>query len=225
MVGDDQLGRRLGHPAAGLLDRRRRIAHRIVVAGVYTPFRRQKRIVLAAYGPSGALDAGFSGDGIAQLPPRGNVVADPVLALDGSRPVIGGTVYSDGRARLIAGRLTPEGEPDESFGEDGVVGIGPINPRYGQFPGVHAVAPTRGGGVLAAGSNGPDFFVAAWNDNGRRDRTFSQNGRVTTDVGGSSDSATGLAITLDGVVAGGARIDTFERQEAWVDLAIVRYRK
>jgi len=197
---------------------------RILVAGVHGTAHHNKEPVVVAYTPAGELDRRFSGDGIARLPLRGNLDHDPALALDGSQPIVGGVVHNSQftRFRLFAGRLKADGGPDRSFGGDGLVRLRERREFYVQYPGIHAVAASKGR-VLAAGSNGADLFVARWTKRGRPDRSFSGNGSVATDLGGHTDTAEAIAITDDGILAAGVRLSIYERSDASVDLAIVRY--
>jgi uncharacterized delta-60 repeat protein len=61
------------------------------------------------------------------------------------------------------------------------------------------------GKIVVAGSSGGDFALARYGDDGAVDPSFSSDGLVTTDFGGS-DAGQGVAIQADGkiVVAGGS---------------------
>jgi uncharacterized delta-60 repeat protein len=71
------------------------------------------------------------------------------------------------------------------------------------------VAIDRTGRVVAAGYSGGrvegDFALARYTMNGTLDPSFSDDGRVTTDIGGGSDDhASSVAVAADGrIVAGG----------------------
>lgn len=86
-----------------------------------------------------------------------------------------------------------------------------------------AIALQSDGRILVAGKsfNGSnsDFAIARYLPNGILDSTFGSMGRVTTDIGGFDDAATGLALYSDGrIVVAGTSSDG-----VYGNMAIVRY--
>ncbi len=100
----------------------------------------------------------------------------------------------------IAGGLDP------SFGGTGKV-LTHISNSYDHG---NAVALQSDGKIIVAGmANNSDFAVVRYNTNGSLDTTFDTDGIVTTDFGGTQDTAQALAIQSDGkiVVAGYSNIN------------------
>lgn len=102
--------------------------------------------------------------------------------------------------------LTARGHADRSFGRRGVVSF--LNVKSG--PGFHrsefyAIAVQRNGRIVAAGERDEAFLAVRYLPDGRSDRSFSRNGRVTTRIDGyASARSVGLASHGKVVLAGSA---------------------
>lgn len=189
----------------------------VAVGSAYDEF------ALARYRPSGRLDPDFSHDGKAMtdasggkgpLQPSGAYAA----ALDShGRIVAAGMATSDVvRGRIALVRYRPTGRLDPSFGSHGIVRTA--------FPGgarrARGVAIDSGGRIVIAGLAANDFALARYLPNGRLDRSFGTDGRVTTSFSDGADEATSLGIDGSGrIVAAGYT----QPQGQSPDFALARY--
>jgi uncharacterized delta-60 repeat protein len=100
-------------------------------------------------------------------------------------------------------RYTAAGRPDRTFGRRGVAVT-----RFGRrsWAQASALVVHADSKIVAAGSQFGDFALARYTARGRRDTTFSRDGTVVTNLGGT-ERATALAAQPDGklVVAGTSR--------------------
>ncbi|MEX1102343.1 MAG: delta-60 repeat domain-containing protein [Actinomycetota bacterium] len=187
---------------------------KILVAG--SAGTNRPKFALVRYGTDGTPDPTF-GDGGLVITPYGIWGVARALALQSNGKIV--LAGGNGGSWALA-RYTPEGELDPVFGGDGKV----TSPLFGD---AFAVAVQSDGRIVAAGAF--DFFrfaAARFTKAGRPDRTFSGDGRVTTDVRhGSEQVAEAVAIQHDGriVVAGGAGPHEVVEPIEW-RFAIVRYR-
>lgn len=103
---------------------------------------------------------------------------------------------------IVTSAHAAPGDLDTTFSGDGKIVESALASSF-----ANAVAIQADGKIVVAGSLGGDFVVARYNRNGTLDTTFSGDGIVVTDFGGSgTDSANAIAIQSDGkiVVAGNA---------------------
>lgn len=159
--------------------------------------------LVARYNNDGSLDNSFGAGGI--------VTTDFFSAQDEALFV---TVQPDGRI-IAAGyvqatstdwalaRYNSDGSLDTSFGLAGKV---TTDLSAGTDFLEAGIVLQTDGKIIAAGTSNDDFAVARYHVDGTLDDSFGVAGAVTTDFGGSSDFALGIALQLDGkiVVAGGA---------------------
>ena len=200
---------------------------RIVVAGVRVSHRRW-RFALARYRPDGSRDRSFDGDGrlTTAFPSRECVVADAVAVQRDGRLVAAGRAGCRG-GRFALARYLPDGRLDPSFSGDGK-----LTTRFGarcRFSEVHAVAIQPNGRIVAAGQAGctragkfrVTFALARYTRDGRLDRSFAGDGRLTTDFTPAADYAFAVLIQPDAriVAAGTARLEDFDRSR----FALARY--
>lgn len=155
-------------------------------------------IALAA---PGDLDPSFNGSGLLSLNignsgSRANAV---VQQSDGKLVLAGESAFSFTLVRLTAG-----GTPDSTFGTNGIANA--------DFAGgiARAVIQQTDGKLVLAGSaasaNGAeDIALARFDADGTLDASFGNGGKVTLDIGGSADFASGLIQQPGGnfVIAGG----------------------
>jgi uncharacterized delta-60 repeat protein len=136
----------------------------------------------------GALDPGFSDDGVASLPTGGSASGGD-LALDPNGSiVVGATGCLAADCHFAVARFTPDGVPDTSFSGDGVVTT--------EFPGgavLRSVAVAADGRIVAAGSVGGDSALTRYLPNGDLDPAFGGQGRATV----SAYTSGALDIVLD----------------------------
>jgi uncharacterized delta-60 repeat protein len=186
---------------------------RIVVAGeTDCPFA--VCFALVRFLPDGRLDRSFGANGVVRtmfarygasraydvaVHPDGNIVA-VVMRYRGDDA-------QDDELFAVA-RYLPDGRLDRSFSRDGLASV---DFGFGDADAT-ALALRPGGKILVAGHGarnlyrtGDDFAVARLRADGRLDRSFSGDGRVTVNFGHQlSDSVRGLALRRDGriVLAG-----------------------
>jgi uncharacterized delta-60 repeat protein len=171
---------------------------------------------LARYNPNGSLDPSFSGDGRQRTDfgsrDRANGVA---IQADGKIVAIG----ASGRGDFALARYNPNGSLDPSFSRNGKQ-----RTDFGSRDSANGVAIQADGkivvaGVASGGADGGEFALARYNPNGSLDRSFSGDGKQTTDVGAGNDEAKAVALQGDGkiVAVGGSTIEEFG------DFALARY--
>ena len=184
------------------------------------------RFALARYTADGTLDATFSGDGKETTDFASDSSASAVaLQPDGQLVVAGST--GDSAWDFALARYNADGTLDASFGAGGKQ-----TTAFGGFiDSASDVALERDGKIVVVGyaytqgspnfatSSMEDLALARYNADGRLDATFSGDGKQTTDFGGDSDGARGVAIHDGKIVAAGhARLSG-----APADFALARY--
>jgi len=142
-----------------------------------------------------------------------------------------GKVISVGRTRTTAGgddfaiaRHDRDGTLDASFGTGGKLTTSIATGTEDDE--AHAVAVQVDGKIVVAGlSKGAttdlDFALVRYNADGTLDAGFGTGGKVTTDIGGSTDRINAIAIQADGkiVVAG----SSYSGTTTGTDFALARY--
>ncbi len=180
----------------------------------------------AANAAPGDLDFTFSGNGKQTTDFRFGLssAAATVVQPDGKIVAVGVDRAADSGGDFAVARYNPNGTLDRTFSGDG---RRTTDFDYGD-DGAHAVALQADGKIVVVGTSNPhrpDFALARYNPNGSLDRSFSGDGRQTTDFGGPSadDGATGIAIQADGeiVVVGHADASHFN---GITDFALARYK-
>jgi uncharacterized delta-60 repeat protein len=173
-----------------------------------------------AVGAPGDLDTSFSTDGMVMTDIGGSTDYGGGVVVDSAgRVIVAG--YSDNGSTydFAVVRYTSAGVLDTSFGTDGKVttAIGTSN------DGGYAVVVDSAGRIVVAGSsdNGSDddFAVVRYTSSGVLDTSFGTGGKVTTDIGSSSD--TGLAVAVDS--AGRIVVAGYSYNGSDLDFAVVRY--
>lgn len=141
---------------------------------------------------------------------------DDVAVLAAGRLALAGT-WADGTDRATVVVLLPDGSPDASFGEGGVVAVDP----YGLRARFYAVA-ARGTGLVATGAAavndvGDDVVVAAFGPDGRLDPTFGGDGVAAEPLGsGYDDRGVDVEVQADGRVLVAAWDDGWQLPQATV---------
>ena len=201
---------------------------KIVVAG-YADVRGDfGDFAVARYHLDGKLDRSFGDDGKVTTNFQAGGGRDRAYALalqpDGKIVVAGealqGPNISSGERNFALARYNADGKLDRNFGDDGKVttdfGSGPDDDV------INALVLQPDGKIVVAGystvSGGNDFALARYHTDGRLDRTFGNDGLVTTDFNnGVAETARAIALQPDGkiVVAGLPNIYRF---------ALARYR-
>jgi len=172
---------------------------------------------LARYNPDGTLDTTFSTDGKVTTDfAGGNDVARDVALQPDGKIVAAGASGSD----FALARYNPDGTLDTTFSTDGKV----TTDFAGGHDEANAMALQPNGKIVAAGFADTretfDFALARYKRRGTLDPSFSKDGKVTTDIAGSDDFASGVAFAPDGkIVAAGNTI------AATLDFAVARYKR
>jgi uncharacterized delta-60 repeat protein len=173
----------------------------IVVGTTQADFRTDSDFALARYNPNGSLDTSFSGDGRQTTDFGGGDAAAGVALQANGKIVVAGRGGPGGDFALA--RYKRNGSLDTRFSRDGKK----RTDFGGSFDGAAGVALQANGKIVAAGGGGPDgdFALARYNLRGLLDTSFSGDGRQTTDFGGTSDGAAGVAIQRDGKIVAAGR--------------------
>jgi uncharacterized delta-60 repeat protein len=166
--------------------------------------------------PGGDPDPDFGeGDGTTrtEIGDGGADIASAVAIGPDGGPIVAGTTYNTASTPDFATvRYTEAGEPDGTFGEDGIV-VTDFQNGASNYGASTLVVP---GGVVVAGATSSEsesermFAIARYDAAGNLDSTFGGDGRVTTNVltgAGGSEFAEDVTMDAAGrlVVAGGAR--------------------
>jgi uncharacterized delta-60 repeat protein len=179
---------------------------RIVVAG--STLDPHPDIALARFTPGGRLDPTFGSGGKVVADLGANDYAFDVAIQDDGGIVVVGEREAPASDRFVVQRYRPNGTLDPGFANAGTALTG-----FGRrFQSANAVAITPGGRIVVAGSTSNGItsrsVVARYLGDGRLDRSFGGDGRVTTDVSPSAEQFTDLVIQPDGriVAAGWAEV-------------------
>ena len=171
---------------------------KIVVAG--ESLSGSHDFALARYNSNGTLDTSFSGDG-KQTTDFGGSDAANAVALRGGKIVLAGTGSPGGTGGndFAVARYKPNGSLDPTFS-----GNGKQTTDFGGSDGARAVALQTDGKIVAVGIAGGDrssfFALARYNPNGSLDKSFSDDGKQTTSIGGGADGAAAVAIQANGKI-------------------------
>jgi uncharacterized delta-60 repeat protein len=184
---------------------------------------------VARYNTDGTLDTTFGVNGKVRtdFPGLAAVASSVLVQPDGKILVAGGafplfTFLGD--FELV--RYNPNGSPDTSFGNGGIVTTS--FPGQGSY--AFALALQSDGKIIAAGtdfvnfssedSSNTDFGLERYNSDGTPDTTFGNGGQVTTDFDGFNDDAFSVLIQPDGKIVA---VGSAKNPATFYDFAAVRY--
>lgn len=160
---------------------------------------------LARYSSTGALDPSFGTGGRVFI--NNLSINAAKIQSDGNIVVAGSTIVS-GDAHFGLARITPTGFFDTTFNTGGRVST-----NFGTLNIATSLVIQTDGKIIAAGfsrigASNVDFALARYNTNGSLDTSFSDDGKVTTDIL-PNDNAAGATLQPDGkiVVVGRAVAD------------------
>jgi uncharacterized delta-60 repeat protein len=175
---------------------------KIVLAGE-APCSHIACFALVRYLPNGTLDSRFGVGGVVRTGPRWcGCHFRAVEVLHDGRIVAAGRMYNEFGQTFAVARYLSDGRPDGTFSSDGIASVD----VGGSYEGGEALAVQRDGKVLIAG--GQRFTVLRLRRNGRLDRSFSRDGRVTVSFGRERwDTAHAIQVRRDGriLIAGESR--------------------
>ncbi|HEX5152310.1 MAG TPA: T9SS type A sorting domain-containing protein [Parafilimonas sp.] len=169
-------------------------------------------------------DASFSGDGkLTKDIAGGNDYAYAVAIQTDGKIVVTGASFNGTNYDIALLRYLSDGNPDNSFGSDGIVktSLSKTSNDYGR-----SVKIQPDGKIVVAGytSNGSanDFIIVRYNSNGVLDNSFNSNGIVSGSFEGTSnDFCNSIALQQDGkIVIGGYY---YKNSVNKTDFALARY--
>lgn len=129
---------------------------------------------VARFDDDGTLDTGFGDAGTFTFDGPDVDLSDVAVQADGA-VIMAGFSYGANGGQVVLVRLDEGGDPDPSFGEDGVF-ISEVGSNY-----VEALALQADGGILGAGTVGDDVMgVVRYLPDGSVDTTFGDDGAVGT---------------------------------------------
>jgi len=181
---------------------------KIVVAGQRCNSSWVCDAAVVRYNANGSLNKTFSGDGKAIIPFGGgdNGSYGGLAIQPNGKIVVAGYMWNGSNYDMAVYRLNPNGSLDTTFSGDGKARVGFGSGRNDE---ARALVLHPDGKISIAGRScdaswaNCNFAVARFNSNGALDKTFSGNGKLTTNFG-ADETAWGAALQADGklVVAG-----------------------
>jgi uncharacterized delta-60 repeat protein len=193
----------------------------IIVAGSsYDQTTNQFTSVLARYRQDGNRDTKFGSSGwlTALFGDSGNINA-LAIQKDG-KIVAAGNYYNRNIPKFLfaVARVNTDGTLDSSFSGDGMDTL-----DFGNYNEARSIAIQQDGKIVVGGVafitfNTSDMALVRYDTNGTRDNTFSNDGKLTGDIGGNEE-VNSLALQSDGkIIAGGQVADAGNN-----DIALARY--
>jgi len=145
----------------------------------------------------GLPDLNFDGDGTAIL--KINDSSSVVYAMevqDDNKILVAGVAYNGQNMDFAMARFFPDGSPDLSFGEDGIV----LTDFFENNDIVTSMVLQPDGRIILGGSanNNLTFALARCNTDGSLDNTFSNDGKVTAGFGFKDDHGPEVLLQSDG---------------------------
>jgi uncharacterized delta-60 repeat protein len=180
---------------------------------------------LVRYNIDGSLDTSFSDDGKVNTDFGSSEFGLGVALQSDGKIVVCGLKVIDNKSNFAVARYNMDGTLDPTFGGDGKVttdffgeddrGVSVDIQTDGKIVVVGAADRISQGGGLTS-----DFAVARYNTDGTLDQTFSQDGKVTTNILGQIDFAEDVRVLQSGkILVVGSCVST----ETGSDFAMVRY--
>jgi uncharacterized delta-60 repeat protein len=177
-------------------------------------------MALARYNVDGSLDDSFNGNGKVMTDFAGGADYAYGIALDtGNKLVVAGYTLFAGDNDFALARYNADGSLDTSFDVDGMVTTD-FNDLsdYG-----YALARQVDGKLVVAGNvttiAGTDLALARYDTNGSLDASFDEDGRVVTNLFGSSDQGQAILMQPDGKLVLVGSVD----EGRGTDFGIARY--
>ncbi|MGN6201988.1 MAG: hypothetical protein ACTHNY_06240, partial [Solirubrobacterales bacterium] len=173
----------------------------IVLAGYRKSRNDHTAPLLLRLRSDGAPDPRFGKAGLVAPRPRGRgaTVLHDVAVLPGGRIVgVGGrNEYRTGKRAAVVIAYRPAGRIDRRFGHRGSLSFQSFK---GGYSGLRSILVLPGGKLLAAGYRDNRFFVVKLRPDGRLDRGFGGDGKVSVDIGnrGCCPLRADLALTPGG---------------------------
>lgn len=166
---------------------------RLVVAG-YTSGTAGRAVIVARYLPGGNPDITFGDQGVSLIGVGEDALARSLVVDEEGRILVAGSFLYQDRTELMVLRLTPEGEPDNSFGEDGLAApLATEVPTDG-----FGISLLDSGAILVAGAVGSpgslDTGLFRFTAEGWPDLAFGDSGILVTEASQEDDLALAVAV-------------------------------
>jgi uncharacterized delta-60 repeat protein len=194
-----------------------------IVAAGQTTLLNSSDFALARYNADGSLDTSFDGNGVVATDFAGGSYdfANAVTIQPDGKIVAAGVSSIGGNFDVALARYNTDGSLDTSFDTDGKV-VTSLSSGSGNDYAYGVVVQPDGKIVIAGFQSGvasSDFAVVRYNADGSLDTSFDGDGKVSTDIAGTSDGATAVLLQTDGriIATGGALIG------GNFDFALARY--
>ncbi len=179
---------------------------RIWVAGEFSTELGEPRMGIACLLPNGHADPSFGKNGGKLISPKGaSALARALVLQPDGKLLVAGFADRDFKRRFLAARLTPTGELDNSFGNNGFVEtlVGATHSE------AFSLARQEQGRVLLAGFSQHDdrfdFTLAGFTDSGRLDSDFGDKGIATANFESYSSYPYAMQVLPSGaILVGGA---------------------
>jgi uncharacterized delta-60 repeat protein len=166
---------------------------RLVVAG-YTSGTAGRAVIVARYLPGGNPDITFGDQGVSLIGVGEDALARSLVVDEEGRILVAGSFLYQNQTELMVLRLTPEGEPDNSFGEDGLAApLATEVPTDG-----FGISLLDSGAILVAGAVGSpgslDTGLFRFTAEGWPDLAFGDSGILVTEASQEDDLALAVAV-------------------------------
>ena len=167
---------------------------------------------IARYNTNGTIDKTFGKGGVKAFDFN---IASIALQSDGKIVAVG-TIVESQQADFAIYRFNGDGSIDSTFSDDGRQ----TTDFDSSYDMVAAVAIHTDGKIVVAGTadierddySNHDFAVARYNADGSLDRSFSDDGKVITDLSDQEEYAKAVAILSDGSIIVGGLTQTFRHE-------------
>jgi len=193
----------------------------ILAAGFADGGSSGRDFAVARYDSHGILDTTFGVGGKATVDFFGGVDEAKSIAFqpDGRIVLAGSAFNGTTLADFALARFNADGILDTSFGDQGKV----TTDFARNLDEARKLIALSDGSIIAAGrtfgsGSGSDFALVSYSSEGKLDRSFGSQGKLTTDFRAGNDQAFGMAVDSEGrvILAGGAQISS-------QDFALARY--
>ena len=174
---------------------------RVLLAGTAAVAGGERRFLLAALTPTGAVDPTFGAGGAITLDVGDGIPAVRAMVRQPDGKLLaGGTADTGAAGGGVVARFLPDGTPDPAFSSDGIARVGLVGAV------VEDVALQPDGKVVAVGTAGGDSFFVRFRPGGARDPGFGVDGVVRQSLEpAGADGLTGVGIATGGRIVGGGR--------------------
>ena len=179
---------------------------RILLAGTgIVAGESERRFLLAALTPAGAIDTSFGSGGFATLDVGdGDAAVRSLERQPDGKLLAAGTTDGDGAGGGVVARFLVDGTPDLGFSTDAIARLG-VPGAIVEDVALQADGKIVAAGAVDAGTSGSDSLLGRFRPGGARDPGFGSDGVVRRSLGATGpDGLTGVGVAADGgIVAGG----------------------